>query len=93
MRKSYLLVYSNSLGTRDQVKNCLSSIKEVLTWRFDMPNSFYIISENSADEIARSIRNTLGKGRFILTEISSNKQGWLPSESWYLINNKKHKDK
>ena len=93
MRRSYLLVYSDSLGTRDQVKNCLSDIEEVTTWRYDMPNSFYVISDYSADEVARAIRENLGKGRFLLTEISSNKQGWLPNETWYLINNKKHKRK
>ena len=87
--KAYLLVYSDSLGTREQVKNCVSKIEEVHTWRYDMPNSFYIISEYSANEIAQSIRRVLGNNRFIVTEISvSNRQGWLPKETWHLINQK-----
>lgn len=93
MRKAYILVYSNNLGTRDQVKECLDNISQVITWRYDMPNSFYIISEDSADEIARAIHDYTGKTKFIVSEITSNKQGWLSKETWYLINNKKHKPK
>ena len=91
MRKSYMLIYSDSLGSRDEVKDCLNSLSEVLTWRYDMPNSFYIVSDYTANQIAKSIQDSIGNGRFLVTEISSNKQGWLPPESWYLINEKKHK--
>lgn len=92
MKKSYLLAYSDSLGTRDEIKECLSGLDVIDTWRFDMPYTFYVISDNSANEISQAIRDSLGNGRFIITEISSeNKQGWLPKETWYLINNKKRK--
>jgi len=92
MRKSYLLVYSDS-WSRESVKNCLSSIPEVINWRYDMPNCFYIISEDTATNIATSIRRKLGNKRFLITEISPNKQGWLPSDTWYLINNKEKRPK
>jgi hypothetical protein len=93
MRRAYILAYSDSLGNRDTIKNCLSKIPEVVTWRFDMPYSFYIISDHSAVEIARSIRSNLKNGRFLITEITDNKQGWLPNETWYFVNNKKRKPK
>ncbi|MCA0153762.1 hypothetical protein [Winogradskyella vincentii] len=89
MRKAYLLVYSNSLGTREKVKNCLDKSNLVIHWRYDLPNAFYIISEDSANELSDMIRGKLGNGRFIVTEISSNKQGWLPRQTWDLINKKK----
>lgn len=89
MRKAYLFVYSNDLGTRETVKNAVDSIKDILLWRYDLPNTFYIISESSANEISERIREKLGDKRFIITEISTNKQGWLPRKSWDLINNKR----
>jgi hypothetical protein len=91
MRHAYILVYSDILGTREEVTKCMDSISQVLTWRYDMPNSFYIISDNSADEIARAINKFTGKTNFLVSEITSNKQGWLSEETWYLINNKTHK--
>lgn len=89
MRKAYMLIYSDSLGSRNEIRKCLNSLEVIDTWRYDMPNSFYVISEHSASEIAKEIRRLLGNGRFLLTEISDNRQGWLTSQSWYLIKNKK----
>ena len=91
MKKAYLLVYSDSLGSRSKVKECLNSIEIIATWRYDMPNCFYLISEFSASELSKSIRKELGRGRFLITEISDNRQGWLPSKTWHLIKFKKHK--
>lgn len=92
MRKAYLLVYADSLGTRDQVKTCVDSLPEIATWRYDMPHCFYLISEYDADDIAGAIREYFGnKGRFIVAEVTDNKQGWLPSKTWHLLNNKYHK--
>jgi hypothetical protein len=77
MRRVYLLAYSDSLGTREQVKQCLNKMQEVIAWRLDPPHAFYIVSEESAPVLANRIREILGKGRFIVTEIDENRQGWL----------------
>lgn len=90
MRKSYLFVYSDDLGTREQVKDCVDSLREVIHWKYDMPNCFYLISENSAVRLAELIRGVLGNHRFLITEIKGdNKQGWLPQSTWDLINKKR----
>ena len=95
MRKAYLLVYSSTLGTREQVKDCLNALPQVITWRHDLPHAYYIISEvQNAKDLALLIRGCRhGSGRFILTELGANKGGWLPGDAWYLINNKRHKPK
>jgi hypothetical protein len=95
MSKAFLLAFSDSLGTQEQVKNWLNSIPEVSTWRFDMPHSFYIVSGADAKTIAEKLRVASGheKGRFIVTEIPSNSWGYLTDESWYLIQNLKTKPK
>jgi hypothetical protein len=89
--KAYILVYSDSLGTRDEVKECLNKMSEVKYWRYDMPYSFYIISNADAKSIATNLRQLRGnKGRFIITELNENKHGWLTKESWFLIANKRY---
>ncbi|HXT62914.1 MAG TPA: hypothetical protein VN696_07755 [Pyrinomonadaceae bacterium] len=92
MKKVYLLAYSMTLGTQEEVIACLNTIPGLL-WRSDMTNSFYLISEKSAEELVAAIRKCReGKGRFLITEIHpQNKQGWLTPDTWYLINNKTHK--
>ncbi len=85
--KTYLFVYANSLGDREKVKAILCSMQEVSHWRYDMPNSFYIRSDSSAQELVEAIVGKVGSGvkRFIITEISDNRQGYLPRETWNFI--------
>jgi hypothetical protein len=96
MKKSYLFVYDNEVGTRDQVKAWLDSMDEVLDWRYEIPNSFYLISEKSAKELSEHFHQVSGQRKnvgFIITEIVDNSFGWLDGKSWYLIQNKVRKPK
>lgn len=92
---TYLLVYANSLGSREEVKNALNTMGGVRGWRFDMPNSFYIRSEKTAEELGRLLRVARGdKGRFIITElVEAEHYGWLPADTWKFIKNKKEPNK
>lgn len=92
MRKAYILIYSDATGGREAVRAWVNSEPAVIHWRFDMPHSFYVISENSASELYNSFVSFNGKrGRFLIMEASDNRQGLLPNETWYLLKNKKRK--
>ncbi|MEQ9007891.1 MAG: hypothetical protein RLN96_09555 [Pseudomonadales bacterium] len=94
MSKAYLFAYSSQLGDRDSIKELLNSNYMVSKWRYDMPNSFYIISDYSAHQLADEIFRLGGsKGRFIVTEIPDNSWGWLTEESWHLIQYHEYKPK
>jgi hypothetical protein len=93
MRMAYLLVYNDALGSREDVKGCLEGMSDVITWKYDLPHAFYIISEADARTLGKTIRERIGDGRFLITEITANKGGWLPKETWYLLNNKVQKPK
>jgi hypothetical protein len=93
VRKAFLLAYSNSLGTRDQVKQYLNSMPEVYHWRYDLPNAFYLISNSTSKDLGIALHRLAGnQGRFIIVEIQSS-YGWLPKQTWYLIKNKEHPPK
>jgi hypothetical protein len=92
VRKAYLLVYSDATGGREMMRNWVNQESAVLHWRYDMPHSFYLISEASAADLAQSLTKFLGrKGRFLIVEVNDNRQGWLPSETWHLLRNKSRK--
>jgi hypothetical protein len=93
VKKAYILVYSDVLGDRDLVKSWASASEVVHTWRFDLPNCFYLISEHTAQEIANDLHTSLGTGRFIIAELNDNRHGWLPSDTWYFLRHKKSKPK
>jgi len=89
MRKTYLLIYSDAAGTREQVKAWANSTPLVLIWRYDLPNCFYLVSERSARELATSFReNISGTQRFLIAEVTDDREGWLPKETWHLLRNK-----
>jgi hypothetical protein len=94
MPKVYLLIYGRVLGTRDEVKACLDAIPEIIEWRTEFPNSFYIISEKEAVDLVPLIKQCRGdneKAGFLLTEIGPNRQGWLSPGSWPFIRQEKGK--
>lgn len=94
MRKAYVLIYSDQIGSRDAVKAWADKSKLVITWRYDLPHCFYLISTSTATELANDLRSTTGEtGRFLITEASENRAGWLPSDTWYLLRHKKNKPK
>lgn len=90
MSKAYLLAYSDDVGSREVVKGYLNSMSEVTHWRYDMPHTFYVISEASAQALSDRFRELGGsKGRFVFVEFTDNHQGWLTKASWHLINHKR----
>lgn len=94
MKKSYLLVYSGAVGDRDKVKKILNQLYMIETWRYDLPNCFYLVSEYSAKQISEELRSKFdNQGTFIVSEISTNSYGWLPDGAWHLIQNHAHKPK
>lgn len=90
MNKVYLFVYGNSLGNRDEVRTIIDSIPEITNWRYDIPNSFYLHSSNSALELVDLIKAKLKEEKvsFFVTEITNNFEGYLSKESWDFIANK-----
>lgn len=92
-KKSYLLIYNEDFGTRDQVTTLMNEVDMIKTWRYDMPNMYYIVSENTAKELSLEFRRRRETGRFIVCEYTENSYGWLSSEAWYILQNKTLKPK
>jgi hypothetical protein len=94
MNKVYLLIYNDMMGSRDLIKQWANSSDLVVNWRYDLPHCFYLVSEATAAELSAGLRAFFGNsGRFIITELSENRQGWLPADTWYFLRNMKSKPK
>lgn len=94
MKKVYLLVYNDALGDRELIKSWANVSERVITWRYDLPHCFYLVSEATAAELSDDLKRLLDTtGRFLVTELSVNREGWLPADTWYFFQNKKVKHK
>ncbi len=89
MKRAYILVYSSDTADRDTIKRWADESPLVPTWRIDLPYSIYLITEASVLELYKDLDHTLGGcGRYIITEISDNRQGRLPLDTWQFLRNK-----
>jgi hypothetical protein len=90
---SYLLVYSNDLGTTDQVRAVIDNNVDIVNWYKCLPNAFFITSPQTASTLAREIRGQLGDKRFIILDTQTDRSGWLPTKAWDFMKNPRAIDK
>jgi len=90
--KYYILIYGRELGTRPQIKSCLDSLPEVISWRPEIPNSFFIkaVAVTNANALAMAIVNCIGavNPRILVSEMvpdDNNSWGWLTRDSWEFL--------
>lgn len=88
--KSYLFTYNDKLGTREEITQFIDGLEEVITWRYELPNTFFLVSEDDLDTIFnRIVQRFSTRGRFLLTEYSAeNSQGLLTKRGWQVLNEK-----
>lgn len=83
--KIYLFIFNNMFGSRDQAISIIKQIPDIKGWRSDMPNAIYLQSECNSQQLCDSIRSKRGVGKFLIVEITSNRQGYLSKESWNFL--------
>lgn len=85
--KTYIFSYNNhSEYTKTELDSILMNIlSKIGDFKKDMKYSFIIASNRNAQFIADKIIDEVPKLRFFITEIASNRQGWLPKETWDFI--------
>lgn len=86
--KNYILVFNSLFATRLEAIEIVKKIPAIQSWRSDMPYAIYLKSESSAQQLCDAIREQRGKGRFLVCEVSQNRQGYLTKDSWSFLSNK-----
>jgi hypothetical protein len=83
---SYLLLFDDEAGSLDCVRRFIDTHPDILNWYHILPNSFFIVSERTADQLANIFRRfTNDKGRFIILDTKSDRSGWLPLKAWQFM--------
>lgn len=87
MKRLYVLIFGFP-ATLESVRAVVDTMPEILAWRYDLPNAFYLLSYHTAEQIAQSYRTRRrNEGMFLVVEINRlNMQGWLSQDTWHLLN-------
>lgn len=83
--KQYLLIFDSTFGELDRVVFEFKQIDVIRDVRTCISGSLFIKSTVSASEIAKQLIAKYQNCRFFITEISANRQGWLPKSLWEFI--------
>lgn len=81
----YLFSYSASFGTAIEAEGVIQGIPDISSWLRDMSNAIFVHSNLTAQDLSTKIREQNNKGRFIVIEITENRQGWLSKKAWKFI--------
>jgi len=80
---NYILVWSDRVGNRNDIKEFIDSRNEVLSWYLCMSNAIFIRSKLTADGLQKMFREfTSDQGRFIVLDVDTDRNGWLPRKAW-----------
>ena len=69
-------------GSRLEAIEIVKQISDVISWRCDMPGAIYLKSNSSAQALCDAIRKVRNSGRFLVCELSKNRQGYLTKDTW-----------
>ncbi|MGZ0708066.1 hypothetical protein ACWPKO_06980 [Coraliomargarita sp. W4R53] len=83
---NYILVFSDPVGTKDEVKKVVDEMDEVTTWYLCMSNAIFIRSNYDSASLSNRFREyTKDKGRFMIIDLDTDRNGWLPKKAWEFI--------
>ncbi|HIE9131226.1 hypothetical protein [Klebsiella variicola] len=91
MIKLYIFNYSDTAGTREEIKTWIENEGKISNWRYDLPNCFYLVANATAYELSTSFNEYNGKkGRHLIAEVTDNREGLLTKQSWAFMRRKRY---
>lgn len=90
MTWAYLIIFNEKVGARKEVQQFLDAIPEITYWYGCMPHAIFCTSTLSAGELSEKFKERYGTDdgqRFFITEVHSDRQGWMPKQVWHMLKN------
>jgi hypothetical protein len=85
---TYLFVHTEQYGTREKVKAFIESRPDIIVnWYYCLPNSFFIVSPYTAEQLSNHLHSFSATGWFVVLDTATDRNGWLPKTAWELMNN------
>ncbi len=90
---TYVLAFNEEFMTADEAKYFLNARDDVHEWAHVFDNVYLIVSSTTANTLGERLLEYVKKnqnrekpkGRYLLTEPSDDRNGWLPQVGWNLL--------
>ena len=86
--KAYAVISSGRFASRPALQAFLNQHERVAYWYACLPSCVFAFTDMSAHDLAKDLEARFGLGpgrRFLVTELSTNRQGRLPRELWEML--------
>lgn len=97
MKWTYLLLFNDKVGTREEVKSFLNSKPaDIDNWYTCFSNAFFVVSERASSGLRIAMREfTENKpgARFFIVDVDSDRDGWMPQGAWDFLREHCPRDK
>lgn len=88
--KAYAIITSPRFASRPALQTFLDRHPRVAYWYACFPGVVFAFTEMTAHDLAKELEARFGTGagrRFLVTEVSPNRQGRLPKDLWDRLRN------
>ena len=89
MNWAYQITFNGQLCSRDELTKFLDSVSDISYWYTCLPFCVFFSSSLTAQEISDKIKTRFESykvgGRFLVTEVHKDRQGWLPPKAWKIF--------
>jgi hypothetical protein len=82
----YALSFDESV-TRDEMIAALDRIESVGNWYTCLPNTIFVVSSDTASELATLIRRQSRARQFFLVDVDTDRNGTLTKKAWEFMSN------
>ena len=82
MTKLYLLIFSNTAYTREELVDFLDQDSSIQFWFYNMPNSVFVETAMSPRQLTDLIEDHFKSHRHFIVEITERRWGRLPKDHW-----------
>ncbi|HIF9138466.1 TPA: hypothetical protein ACX6SR_001915 [Photobacterium damselae] len=88
MLKQYVLVFDETLVSRDDITSFLNTDSNIKNWLAFMSNSVIVTTDQDAHYLSNILHGKFESMNMFITEVvHGNNNGWLNKDSWDFINN------
>jgi len=88
-RYAYVLIISGTTKSRSDVQKFLDTRPEIINWYANLPNAIFLISEKTATELHESLKPFLINDNYIILDVDTDRNGWMPKKTWDFLKGKK----
>jgi hypothetical protein len=82
---TYLLVFDDAFGTEKEVQDFLTTMNDVDWWYRCLPNAIFVTAYLTAKNLSGELRKRFPRGRHIVLDCNTDREGFLPRKAWNLI--------